>query len=294
MTSEASRSLTVKSLLLPLLMRPRITQYIKWIVYLSLIVNFGIYIYDDWIAYISAMASDALWFKVVEQFSTSIDMAAWLGLVFLFELETYALPDEAFKKGVAKAIHTARIICYLFVIYAAYGYTALALDNHKVTELVDLTELCQIADQGTAVQLDVVTYTQITSENCGTIPADTPFYQIADDISVIDGRALDHVQKLGWFDVVNAVAWLIVVLLIEIEVRMQWGDRFDNSTLKFVRYANTAFYGVLIFNAIIWLVTGYPVYVWDAFLWIFGFWAIELNLAEWQEERESKFIAAVQ
>ena len=82
MTSEASRSLTVKSLLLPLLMRPRITQYIKWIVYLSLIVNFGIYIYDDWIAYINGMASDALWFKVVEQFSTSIDMAAWLGLVF--------------------------------------------------------------------------------------------------------------------------------------------------------------------------------------------------------------------
>ena len=293
MTSEASRPLTVKSLLLPLLMRPRITQYIKWIVYLSLIVNFGIYIYDDWIAYISAMASDALWFKVVEQFSTSIDMAAWLGLVFLFELETYALPDKAFKKGVKKGIHAVRIICYLFIIYAAYGYTALALDNHKVTELVDLTELCQIADQGTALQLDVVRYAQITSENCGSIPVDKPFYQIADDISVIDGPALDHVQKLGWVDVVNAVVWLIVVLLIEIEVRMQWGDRFDNSTLKFVRYANTAFYGVLIFNAIIWLVTGYPVYVWDAFLWIFGFWAIELNLAEWQEERESEFIAAV-
>ncbi len=274
-------------------MRPRITQYIKWIVYLSLIVNFGIYIYDDWIAYISAMASDALWFKVVEQFSTSIDMAAWLGLVFLFELETYALPDKAFKKGVKKGIHAVRIICYLFIIYAAYGYTALALDNHTVTELVDLTELCQIADQGTALQLDVVRYAQITSENCGSIPVDKPFYQIADDISVIDGPALDHVQKLGWVDVVNAVVWLIVVLLIEIEVRMQWGDRFDNSTLKFVRYANTAFYGVLIFNAIIWLVTGYPVYVWDAFLWIFGFWAIELNLAEWQVERESEFIAAV-
>ena len=239
------------------------------------------------------MASDALWFKVVEQFSTSIDMAAWLGLVFLFELETYALPDKAFKKGVKKGIHAVRIICYLFIIYAAYGYTALALDNHKVTELVDLTELCQIADQGTALQLDVVRYAQITSENCGSIPVDKPFYQIADDISVIDGPALDHVQKLGWVDVVNAVVWLIVVLLIEIEVRMQFGDRFDNSTQKFVRYANTAFYGVLIFNAIIWLVTGYPVYVWDAFLWIFGFWAIELNLAEWQEERESEFIAAV-
>ena len=240
------------------------------------------------------MASNALWFKVIEQFSTSIDMAAWLGLVFLFELETYALPDEAFKRGVTKTIHTARIICYLGIVYAAYGYTALTLDNYKVTELADLTEICQIADQGTALQLDVVAYTQITSENCGNISAGAPFYKISDDTSIIDGPTLDHVQKLGWVDVVNAFVWLIVVLLIEIEVRMHASDRFDSPALKLIRHSNTAFYGVLIVTAIIWLMTGYPVYVWDAFLWIFGFWAIELNLAEWQEEREGELVAAMQ
>jgi hypothetical protein len=34
-----------------------------------------------------------------------------------------------------------------------------------------------------------------------------------------------------------------------------------------------------------WFFYGYALYTWDAFLWIFGFWAIELNLAEWEQER---------
>jgi hypothetical protein len=36
---------------------------------------------------------------------------------------------------------------------------------------------------------------------------------------------------------------------------------------------------------LIWLYYGYYTYTIDAFLWIFGFWAIELNLAEWEQER---------
>ena len=52
-----------------------------------------------------------------------------------------------------------------------------------------------------------------------------------------------------------------------------------------VRILKTVLYGELIINAVIWGATGYPIYAWDAFLWIFGFWAIELNLAEWEKER---------
>ena len=52
-----------------------------------------------------------------------------------------------------------------------------------------------------------------------------------------------------------------------------------------VRQAKTFFYLLLIFNIFIWFYQDYPRYAWDAFLWIFGFWAIELNLAEWEMER---------
>ena len=69
------------------------------------------YVYDDWMAYRRALAPGAPWSDIFEQVATTIDMAAWLGLVFLFELETYALPDEAFKGWVTKAIHTVRVVC---------------------------------------------------------------------------------------------------------------------------------------------------------------------------------------
>ncbi len=64
-------------------------------------------------AYKSVLAADAPWSDIFEQFATTIDMAAWLGLVFLFELETYALPDEAFKGWVTRTIHVVRIVCYI-------------------------------------------------------------------------------------------------------------------------------------------------------------------------------------
>ena len=46
----------------------------------------------------------------------------------------------------------------------------------------------------------------------------------------------------------------------------------------------TLFYLGLIGNGVIWAFDGYPQYAWDAFLWIFGFWALELNLAAWEQE----------
>ncbi len=273
-------------------MRPRVAQLIKWTVYIALIINFGVYVYDDWMAYQRALAPGAPWSDIFEQFATTIDVAAWLGLVFLFELETYTLPDEAFKGGVTKTIHAVRVVCYIGIGYAAYGYTVNTLDYYDYVEVAEVTDLCQIAGQGKSLQLDVIAYEPITADNCGSISAGAPYYQKAGEMSVIDVPALEHVQDLSWVDVANAFVWLIVVFLIEIEIRMQAADRFGSRILKPVRILKTVFYGELIINAVIWGATGYPMYAWDAFLWIFGFWAIELNLAEWEQERTQELTAA--
>ncbi len=286
------RPFTIKSLLVPLLRRPRVAQVVKWTVYLALILNTGVYFYDDWMVYKSVLAPGAPWADRFEQFATTIDMFAWLGLVFLFELETYALPDEAFKEWVTRSIHVVRLACYLGIAYAAYGYTINTLDYYNYDEVSGLTDLCQIADQGRSLQLDVVTYEPITAENCANFSAAAPYFEFVGELSVIDTPGLDHSRALGGVDIANAFVWLIVVFLIEIEVRMQAADRFGGGALKPVRILKTIFYGELIINAIIWLATGYPMYAWDAFLWIFGFWAIELNLAEWEQERTQELATA--
>jgi hypothetical protein len=104
-------------------------------------------------------------------------------------------------------------------------------------------------------------------------------------VSVIDEHTLGHVQWMGWIDIDNAYVWIIVVFLIEIEVWLQARDRFSSPLIQSVRQVKTFFYLVLIANIFIWGFSGYYLYAWDAFLWIFGFWAIELNLAEWEMDR---------
>ena len=80
-------------------------------------------------------------------------------------------------------------------------------------------------------------------------------------------------------------------MLIEVEVFLASRDRFQNRALNRVRVSKTFFYLVLIGVMLVWLFTGYYLYSWDAFLWIFGFWAIELNLAEWEQEHKKALLA---
>ena len=53
----------------------------------------------------------------------------------------------------------------------------------------------------------------------------------------------------------------------------------------FIIVIKTVFYGILFLNAAIWAMTSYPLYAYDQILWVVGFWAIELNLAEWEQDR---------
>jgi hypothetical protein len=276
---------TIKRLFFPLLARPGVVQFIKYAVYLSLTINFVVYVRDDYLAWQSSLPPDAPLADILSTFSTTIDTAAWMGLILLFELETYALPDHVFNRWVVSGMRLARAICYITLTYAAYGYTSEALENYKVEEIPSITNACQFAGQSISMQMDTIAYEEITKENCSSISDRNTFYRIDDDISVIDESKLEHVQMMGWVDICNAFFWIFVVLLIEIEILLQINDRFASGVLGVVRQVKTSFYLVLIINGLIWFFTNYYIYAWDAFLWIFGFWVIELNLAEWEQDR---------
>lgn len=283
---------TIKSMMVPLLTHPRVAQFVKWSVYTLLTVNFFFYFYDDFTVYKAAVANDAPWSEFFVSFATSIDVVAWLGLVYIFELETYVLSEEDYKGKLPWVLRMFRVLCYLLIFYAAYGYTQNTLDNYATSEVVGLTDLCQVADQGQSLQLNVIEFVEITSGNCSTISAGPPYYRIDINVSLIDAPTLDHVQKLGWPDVSNALAWLVIVFLIELEVWLQEADRFGSRALKLTRQVKTGFYLVLLLNVVIWTATGYGLWAYDSLLWIVGFWAIELNLAEWEQERVQELSTA--
>ncbi|MBQ61648.1 MAG: hypothetical protein CMQ19_06180 [Gammaproteobacteria bacterium] len=276
---------SLETLLVPLLRRPKVAHFVKWSVYSLLLVNFGVYITDDWQVYQASLSSDAPLDAIFETFADTIDMGAWIGLVILLELETYILPEEAFEGWTDIILKLFRGVCYVLICYAAYGFTTSALESYDLTPIPEVTNLCDIANEGRYLQINIVDYEDITADNCDTLSPDVEFFQIGENVSLIGKSALPHVQNMGWIDISNAFVWILVALLIELEVALQSADIFDSRTLSRVRSIKTVFYGVLFVNAGIWAATGYPIYAWDAMLWIVGFWAIELNLAEWEEER---------
>ncbi len=280
--------LSIKRLLYPLLGHPRAKQVIKWFVYSALVINAGYYFHIDYVSWISALPDDASLTDILTQVSTSIDVIAWLLLVFFFELETYALPDRYWRTWLLRSIHLLRIVCYLMIAYAAWGYTVETINNYHYSPATEVTDACDVVGQGMSMQLDATTWIEITADNCSSLTNDTSFVQLDGEVALVPVSALPHIQFIGWFDVINAFLWIFVVLLIEAEVRLQSADRVGGRLLTTIQTTKSLLYAGLIGDCLVWLFAGYYVWSWDAFLWIFGFWAIELNLAEWELERTSE------
>lgn len=256
--------------------------------YTSLLINGALYVRDDLVAVVAALPPDATALDYFTQVATSLDTVGWLGLVFLFELETYALADEKWTAWVTRTVQALKIACYLAIAGATYGYVYEAVELYDISRAEDVPELCAVADQGIAIQTNQFEFIDVTAENCTSLSDGGPFFRVANEVSLVDEPTLGHLRFQGWVDVQNAIVWLIVVFLIEVEIWLQNRDRFSGPMMDTVRPAKSFFYALLIFNIFIWFYQDYPRYAWDAFLWIFGFWAIELNLAEWEMERREE------
>ena len=92
-------------------------------------------------------------------------------------------------------------------------------------------------------------------------------------------------KELAWVDMVEAIVWIVILLIIEIMIRIQdkkykhwardWLSCLNSKTLLFI---------VLWMAALYWLYRDHFMFAWDEFLWIAGFYVIGLNLSEWREE----------
>lgn len=283
--SVNSRFISIKQVLLPVLANPRVAFSLKWFVYGWLFINFLQYVQDDILAYNSSLAADASLADIILTFRTTIDTAAWLVLIVVFELETHALPDAAFTRWLDRVFTAIKGLCYTCIAYAAYGYFADTLDLYDLIPLGHIDDLCSVAGQGLFLQLDAADYSEISLASCSALNAGSEFFQIRGQTSIVSANELDSIRTMGWLDFGNAIVWIVVVILIDVEVHLQNADKFGSKRLLYARLFKMIGYGFLIGACLMWFFYGYALYTWDAFLWIFGFWAIELNLAEWEQER---------
>lgn len=253
---------------------------VKYAVYAWLTVNLGLFLFEDLGSWSHVKATDLALADVVGVFAQTIDTTAWVALLLLFELETAVISDEKLTRRVERILHVARFGCGALIVYAFFGYFTKAAGLFDFVPLAGM-DACRLGDGFTAmVRLDG--YEPILPSNCGafaglllTLPGTTVVATLAD-------HAL--ASRLAWLDVINAGAWIVVVVLLEIDVRITEHHRHARRWQAVSRGLKVLLYGVLFVAALLWGLAGTWLDFLDASLWLFAFFCIELNVFAWARD----------
>ena len=264
--------------------RGTIYQLFKYSVYVFLALNVYWFFADEVQAARVEYPGGVGLKNIIEAYAATIDTAAWVVLLLMFELETYVLEDRHFTRPVAWSLHGLRAVCYAFIVYAFYGYIGNLQLMQSVSPLAGVSDLCTIVADNWAYAVDLDEYAAITAESCATFSSATAFYSFDSHRGIVDAAGLEAIRGLAWIDVINAGVWLLVVLVLEIDVRLQERNRYEGWALRISGAAKVVLYSTLLFAAIYWGIKGDFVDFWDAFLWLIAFVFIELNVFEWRQE----------
>ena len=263
-------------------------QLFKYTVYALLTLNVFVFFFEEHAAAELQFADGVGLLDIIEAYSATIDTFAWVILLLMFELETWVLNDEQFTRRVAWSLHGLRALCYVFIVYAFYGYVANLQFVLDVVPLASISDLCSLVAGGWSYAATLDEYVAITAANCSSWTDAQSFLRYRDLPAVVDVTGSIEIIRLAWVDVINAAVWILVVVVLEIDVRLQERDRLEGIALRVSNSAKFVLYSALLLAAVYWGVKGDFVDFWDAFLWLVAFVFIELNVFEWRAEEQAE------
>ena len=261
----------------------RLQQAVKWIVYTLLIINWLFYIAEDSNRAMHTLEPGDSIVKWLREFSTSIDTTAWFILLFMFELETYILEDKSWTGWVAKTVHGVRIVCFLMIAHTVVAYVASASELAPTVLVENASSPCDVADQDISWVYNLE-YTDITSDTCADLSDVSEIFKVGDDPVVSSFEGLELERDLAAVDVIEVITWLLIILAIEIVVRLQERNITSGILITVAGRSKIFLYLILFALSAYWGSLGHWLYVWDTFLWVAGFAAIEMNIQEWRGE----------
>jgi hypothetical protein len=258
----------------------------KITIFWVLMINLVYYMYEDVTAYLY-QTSESTFLDKVEAFAISIDYVAWMVLIVLFEMETSAQSRDRFTGARRWVIAGLTAVCYGFLVYADYGYVV-ALEDAYNYEPIESRPACYFANTNFAYLDSTARPIELTHLNCSEFAGKAIFKSPPPDNLIATEASLRSLQKLSWVDVLNASAWLLVVLLFQIEVSLEQMKKLTNRRLKIVMVWKGLAYLVLLCNAVYWTVFGKFIDYWDAWLWLLAFILIDLNMLGLDETQNQK------
>lgn len=259
-------------------------QVFKYVLYVFLSMNVYWFFAEENAANALLYPNGVGWRDIIDAYAATVDTAAWVVLLLLFELETYILEDRHFTRTVTWSLHSLRALCYAFIVYAVWGYVGNLLSVLDVSAMTGVTDLCSLVSDGWSYSHDFEEYTLLTAANCSSFSTATSFLEFADAKAVVDPAGHRAIVWLAWIDVINATVWLAVVLILEIDVRLQEKGLYEGLVLHASTISKFVLYSILFIAAVYWGIYGDFVDFWDAFLWLLAFFFIEMNVVAWRHE----------
>ncbi len=263
---------------------------VKYLIYALLSLNVYLFLKEELTALEHTFVDGFDASQLIQVFSATIDTAAWVVLLLLFELETSVLDDDRIR-GVTKwSLHGLRGICYIAIVYAFTGYCAELVTLYRV-EALNPADICTLVGMDYSLLLDLDDYAPLDAGNCLTGGAEA--YRLQGFDIVADSAVLDSARWLAWTDVINAADWILVCVVLEVEVRLQLKGQLTEGFKQVAGYIKFTLYAILFVAAAYWGYAGSFLDFWDAALWLFAFIFIELNVFEWQWETSHEAETAV-
>ncbi|MCY4612884.1 MAG: hypothetical protein OXB94_04575 [Nitrospira sp.] len=253
----------------------------KYLVYAALVANAALFFKDDWEAAAHVFRDGLQFAQIIHAFAASIDTAAWVILLLLFELETCQLSDEVMTRPIGRAIRGLRALCYVVIVYAFTGYLGKAL-GFGLYVPVDILDACALAMQQFALLAGLDEYRALNAGNCAGITG--TLFVNGQTRTVAEAGTLIQATRLAWVDVVNSGTWLLILALLELDVRPGVKGLFPGWFGAVNRHAKSLLYAVIAGAAVYWGLFGTFLDFWDASLWIAAFIFIERNVFKWEQE----------
>jgi hypothetical protein len=258
---------------------------VKYLTYVLLSFNVYLFLEEELVSAAHSGVANFELASLIQLFSATLDTAAWVFLLLLFELETAVIPDDKLR-GITKwSIHGVRLVCSAAIVSAFLGYVGewgvfLHSDSLSVPA-------CELVDNGWSVLVDFDAFTPLDSSNCAQLGPDTLHVTALSHV-VSSPTAFESARDLALVDVLNAGTWILIVIALEVEVRLQLKGGLPRRLQWGLNASKVVFYLVLTAAAVYWGFEGEFLDFWDAALWLFAFFFIEMNVFEWQRELDHK------
>ena len=195
-----------------------------------------------------------------------------MALLIFFELETYVLSDNTLRGRTGQLIHLVRLLCLATISVACWGYFAEfvgLLGTYPIT-----TANCTDIDSSWSLLINLDKFEPLATNPC----EGGQWLALTTSELTPSPESYQRAVLLAAVDFINAAAWILVVIVLEIEVRAVLASsrqRFIGPSV--INPAKGLLYFILFAAAVYWGFEDDFLDFWDAVLWLFAFFVIERN-----------------